>query len=396
MDLSWIKEKGKTKSSWLNPVYLKIAAQKKFNQQAKQDYAGQTPNIFVGRFGYPNISVGFLNTEHYKENDDVKLWKQGGYSIPKIIDLRTNLINAPFKTTIKDFNNKLLIMAQEVSQAQKPVDVEVNLTKKPTFSLSLNQEAAPHGPTVAFKKVEVTENVAVPKAIDKVVSDIDLKAADAITALYTKGYDEHALTKLISVGNLGVKPQRKLVPTRWAITATDDILGKTLIEEIKQFQSYEYTTYFGSYLGNYYLILLFPEIWEYELFETIIIEDAPFSTDYEPYTGRKEYAHTTAGGYYTVRLAILEKLKELKRQASVLALRFIDPREYVAPLGVWVTREAARNAMQSKPLMFGSQDLMLIYAKHLIKKKFNFNVDNLLKQSILLKNKKTQKKLTAF
>lgn len=396
MDLSWIKEKGKTKSSWLNPIYLKIAAQKKFNQQAKQDYAGQTPNIFVGRFGYPNINVGFLNTEFYNENDDVKLWKNKAYTIPKIIDLRTNLINAPFKTSIKDFNNKLIGMAQEVSQAQKPVDVEVNLTKKPTFSLRLNQEAAPHGPTVAFKKVAVTENVAIPKAIDAAVSATDVKAADALTVLYKKGYDEHALIKLISVGNLGVKTQRKLVPTRWAITATDDVLGKHLIEEVKAFQTYDYTVYFGSYLGNYYLILCFPDVWEYELFETIIVEDAAFSTDYESYAGRKEYAHATAGGYYTVRLAVLEQLKKLKRQAAVLALRFIDPSEYVAPLGVWVTREAARNTMASKPLLFGSQELMLTYVRHLVRKKFNFNADTLLQRSILLKNRKMQKKLGEF
>jgi hypothetical protein len=268
--------------------------------------------------------------------------------------------------------------------------------KKPSFSLSFNQKAAPHGPNVKFKKVQITENVNVKRHIDKVVSDTDLKAADALTYLYKKGYDEHALIKLISVGNLGIKPQRKLVPTRWSITATDDILGKNLISQIKDYQWYDYAAYFGSYLGNYYLILCFPDAWEYEIFETITIEDASFSTDYEPYEGRKKYAFDVTGGYYTVRLAILEKLKELKRQSSVLALRFINPAEYIAPLGVWVTREASRNAMQNKPITFASKELMLVYAKHLIKKKFNVNINNILGASILLKNQKTQKKLTDF
>lgn len=396
MDLSWIKDKGKTIPHRLNPIYAKIAAQKKFNERAKQDYMAETPNIFIGRYGYPNINVGFLNAQDYNEHDNVKHWKEQAFSIPKIIDMRTNLINAPFKNQIKSFNNKLIEMAQEVSQASKPIDIEVNLTKKPKFSLSFNQKAAPHGPNVKFKKVQITENVNVKRHIDKVVSDTDLKAADALTYLYKKGYDEHALIKLISVGNLGIKPQRKLVPTRWSITATDDILGKNLINQIKDYQWYDYAAYFGSYLGNYYLVLCFPDAWEYEIFETITVEDAAFSTDYEPYEGRKKYAFDVTGGYYTVRLAILEKLKQLKRQASVLTLRFINPAEYIAPLGVWVTRESARNAMEDKPLIFGSMELMLTYVRHFVKKKFNMDVNKILNRSILLKNRNKQKKLTEF
>ena len=396
MDLSWIKDKGKTLPNRLNPVYVKIAAQKKFNQRAKQDYMGQAPNIFVGRFGYPNINVGFLNTEQYNENDNVLHWKKQAFSIPKIIDLRTNLINAPFKNQIKSFNNKLIDMAQEVSQASKPVDVEVNLTKKPKFSLSLNQRAAPHGPNVKFKKVQLTENVNVKRHIDKVVSDTDLKAKDALTYLYKKGYNEHALIKLISVGNLGIKPQRKLVPTRFSITAVDSTVGNDIVKKIKDYAVYDYVIYFGSYLGNYYLILCFPDVWEYELFENITLEGAPFSTDHEPYEGRKKYVEQTAGGFYSCRLAILEKLKEIKRQSSVLALRFINPSEYIAPLGVFVVREATRNTMQSKPLIFGSMELMLTYVKHFVRRKFNMNIDRTFQESILLQNQKRQVKLTKF
>ena len=71
-----------------------------------------------------------------------------------------------------------------------------------------------------------------------------------------------------------------------------------------------------------------------------------YMTDYEPYSGRKRYAENCAGGFYSVRLAILEKLKKMRRQASVLALRFITG-EYFAPLGVWVTRFAARRALKN-------------------------------------------------
>ena len=88
-------------------------------------------------------------------------------------------------------------------------------------------------------------------------------------------------------------------------------------------------------------------------------------------------------------------MKELKRQGSCLALRFITP-EYNIPLGVWVTREAARKALLEKAITFSDESLMLNYARLLVRRKLGFEIDSLLSESKLLKNKKTQKKLSEF
>ena len=196
------------------------------------------------------------------------------------------------------------------------------------------------------------------------------------------------------MGTLGLKKDRKLVPTRWSLTATHDIIGKHLINQIKDYNTIDYTAFFGGYLGNYYLILCFPEVWSYELFE-MYVKSPNYTTDYESYSGRKNYAEATAGGYYTVRMGVLEKLRELKRQGTVLALRFITD-EYTMPLGVWVTLEATRKAMNSKPMQFSSKELMLEYAKKVALKKFNFNLHKILEKSILLKSINQQSKLIKF
>ena len=392
----WIKDKGR-KKPYLNPISVKLSSQKKFNEKAKQDFFGQAPNIFVGRFGYPNINVGILSTEEYNQHDNIPLWSKEKYSIPKIIDLRTNLINSSFKAQIKGSRDKWTELSQEIAMASNPADVEISLSKKPNFLLSAHQTETPHGPNVQLKKATLTENPKIPTKVDKIVSDTDYKAAPAIAELSEKGFDEHYLTRLLTAGTLGVKMQRKLVPTRWGITAVDDTIGKRLTNEIHNYNHLEdYCAYFGNHLGNYYLFLFFPEAWSYELFEMIIQEGTSFSTDHESYKGRKYYAHNTAGGYYTVRLAALEKLKQLKKQASVLALRFIDATEYIAPLGVWVTREASRNAASNQPIKFSSKELMLEYARKLAKKKFNMDIDHILKQSILLKEINQPKLLSFF
>lgn len=88
-------------------------------------------------------------------------------------------------------------------------------------------------------------------------------------------------------------------------------------------------------------------------------------------------------------------MKELKRQGAALVLRLITP-EYNVPLGVWVCREACRKALGEKPLSFGSEELMLKYCRELVQRKLGFEIDLLLKESKLLKEKKKQKKLTDF
>src|SRR3989338_361238 len=206
---------------------------------------------------------------------------------------------------------------------------------------------------------------------------------------------------MFSVGTMGLKPNRKLVPTKWSITATDDTLGKHVIDEIKDFPHMNFQAYFGGYLGNYYLILFFPDIFSYELFETYtssshkFTDSMRFMTDHETYEGRKSYAEETSGGYYTVRLAIAEKLKSLKRQGLAIALRFITD-EYTMPLGVWVTREATRKTLEGKGIEFASKDLMLEYARKLIRKRFNANADQIFARSVLLKGMKEQRKLGQF
>ncbi|MBS3127009.1 hypothetical protein J4228_02475 [Candidatus Woesearchaeota archaeon] len=383
----------------------KLQVQKQF----KQDFYGSAPAPFIGRFGYPCVNIGILSPQFVgdmSEYDSPRIWREHNAAIGEIATKRYGLVNSRTTWNIKDVhqgNGRFFDIVQEVGMAKKAVDVEVSLTKPPTLSLTTEKEIIPFGPASMVRKARLTENTTVDSRVEKMVSDTDLKAAPALASLYKKGFEENTLSKLISVGNLGLKQNRKLVPTRWSITAVDDTIGKQLIAEIKDFPIGEYSCYFGGGWGNYYVLLFFPEIWSYELFETYLASDVNpwskrgymYSTDYEEYNGRKTYADETAGGYYACRLPVLEKLKELKRQGTVLALRFITS-EYNIPLGVWVCREATRKSLAEKPLIFASEDEMLSYAINLIQNRFQFDLHILLKESRLLKQKKQQAKLTDF
>ena len=76
-------------------------------------------------------------------------------------------------------------------------------------------------------------------------------------------------------------------------------------------------------------------------------------------------------------------------------VRFETP-EYTDSLGVWVVRSAARKAMENKALEFESREKMLDYVKKEIIGRFKFNMERVYKQSLLLNELKTQKKLFEF
>ena len=138
--------------------------------------------------------------------------------------------------------------------------------------------------------------------------------------------------------------------------------------------------------------MVFPEFWRYELFEGYLprslwnpYQEIKFATDDESYFGRKNYAGFTEGGYYASGLGLLEHLAKIKKQASSLMIRFETP-EYDMPLGVFVVRNAARKTLANNPLIFESKEQLLEKTKELIRMKFNYNIENIFKQSKLLKS----------
>ncbi len=376
-----------------------------------KDFSGNSPpSVFVGsKLHYPNVNVGILSPPEKLQDawlyDAQNYWAANNYTIEDIVQFRSSLINSRFRSNVyyKNSDTKLLELAQEIAMASKPVDLEINLKNKIKFKMEYNSILMPMGPRATLQKVRITENTKIAGKVDKVVSDTDLKAADAITYLYKSEFDESTLSKLLSIGVLGIKKHRKLVPSRWSITSVDDTLAKSMLVDVKRYDTIQdYTLFFGHHLGNYYFIMLFPRLFSYELFEMYIPgsswnpgKEIAAATDYEDIFGRKTYASNTVGGYYAAKLPIVQYLSRIKKQASVLAIRFETP-EYWRALGVWVVRAASRKTMSSQPMHFDSMQSMLEFVKDVSRKRFNYDLNNILSKSRLLENIKNQPTLFDF
>jgi hypothetical protein len=327
----------------------------------KTHFSGASPpEIFVGRIGYPFVNSGILSpTTH--ENTTIlsfpEQWIKNNLTIEKILEMRAQLIYGRSQSHIKS-QNKLKQTTQELALSSKPVSTEVFLKKPPTLNFTASKLFQVITNPAPIKRAILEENPKVEKKVDYLTSDYDVKAATALKELYKAKIITSHLQKLLSAGLLGVKPARKMAPTRWAITAVDDTLGKYLLEKIRYYSEINQIQLFHhDYNGNHFEVLLLPGNWSFEVIEVsfpgstwneAVKKDYEiFMKDYESFFPRKKYAKNVVGAYYTDRLAVCEYLEKIKHQASVLVLHEELP-EYYAPLGVGIIRESLRK-MFSNP-----------------------------------------------
>lgn len=278
--------------------------------------------------------------------------------IGEIIRARSSLVRSETKVVIKEAESpgSLLALMQQIALSAAPVSTEVSFSRPPRGRLVFDGVLSPSGPSGELEKMQITGNPVIPRKVDQIAEDRGASAAVAASELYACGIGTDHISRMLSLGLLG--RERKLVPTRWSITASDDMIGKHLKESVLDRPLVnDYYLYGGQYLGNHFEILLFPRSFSFELVEiwmarSVWAEEGFIGGDREEATAKKEYS-TLAGGYYAARLAVLEHLAGKGRQAAALAVREISE-AYWAPLGVWVVREVARAAMRSQPVRYSS------------------------------------------
>jgi len=330
------------------PIFEQVKIQS--SVELPDHFFGPSPSVFVGWQNYPRVYAGPLSLNFEPEDsllyDNPKQWY--GFDFPEIVDLRSSLIRSREKVNV----NAPIGNTQLLALAKTPPDIEVILKKKPKFNIVFSAIAQPMGPSGVIKKLKIADNISVEKSVEYVTSD-EIKAQDAVWILYSSGIDVYTISRLMSAGLLGLR--KKMVPTRWSITTVDNILSNILIEKVKELPVLdEYTVFSNEYLGNHFEILFMPQRWEYEQLEawvpntfwTFGMTEARIIGEHETYTGRSDYAIREGGGYYAVRLGALEKLHQLKRQATVLVFRETTP-EYFLCVGVWECRENVRNARKT-------------------------------------------------
>ncbi|MDW0119854.1 MAG: hypothetical protein QOK64_04965 [Nitrososphaeraceae archaeon] len=357
------------------------------------------PSLFVGEYGYPHVRVGPMVPPYHGDTsilDNPELWL--GKSLEEIVNYRINLLKGTMIHNVSKISDRYIESLQDLALSKRAVDSTMTFEKTPSQYLNemvlskSNPEEIPtvfSAPVSEFKIYPSTSDV----KIEKKYYDGDLLASDAVVELYENNVDITRIAKVLSIGMLGRKKNRKLVPTKWSITAADDIVSMNLLKKIKDNTVLDcHLVFYFNHLGNYYSIIFIPDdVWNFEMIESWIDTNGRvhIGSDYE--SGKNiEHYPSIAGAYFAARLAAAEYLFKKRKKSSVLILREIHP-EYFMSLGVWQIREGIRESLKSKGKTFETFDSALKYGVS----KTSLSINEWIKNSSIIRNKK-QKRISDY
>ena len=321
------------------------------------------PSVFIGSWNYPQVFAGPMIAPLHGDTmimDQPESWIAENKSQEEIIRYRLNLVRGKQKVKVTHLHQRFIGKLRDIALSSRSLESQAEFQQAPR-GVTFSHDHAPFGPSAPLERLEV-ENSRWDHHLEKAYYDDDLLAADAVGRLHERGLPFSSIEKAFSLGSFGIGKRRRLVPTRWAITACDSTLARRLLHNVRACEPIDSVQVreFSS-LNNYYAVLLLPTAWQYEWMEAFLRilgrEELIFS-DYENNGGKKGYSRV-GGCYYSCKMAVLEALAREKKQAGAIVLREAYP-GYV-PLGVFNVRENVRNAMLQPGQEFESMKTALQY-----------------------------------
>ncbi len=305
------------------------------------------PSVFVGEAGYPRVRVGPMIPPRLGDTsilDAPERW--AGLTLQDIVSHRLSLVRGVRSIPVGATTGTYIEELQGLAMGERPTDSEIAISGGFKLTNTTDGHSAPFGPVGNIKNMHIS-SVTANRQIQRQYYDTDVGTAQAILELYRSDIDISRIQKCMSIGMLGRK--RRLVPTKWSITATDDTISAHLVRNVQEcplIDSYRVFRY--EHLGNTYSVILYPNVWAFGFSEAWYVGKTPvFGSDYEDGSGFRGYPNT-AGAYFASRLAVAEYLERRHLQATAIVLREIAP-SYSIPVGVWQVREGVRHAMRGKP-----------------------------------------------
>ncbi|HEU4468289.1 MAG TPA: hypothetical protein VFR61_04560 [Nitrososphaeraceae archaeon] len=357
------------------------------------------PSLFVGEYGYPHVRVGPMVPPYHGDTsilDNPELWL--GKSLEEIVNYRINLLKGTMIHNVSKISDRYIESLQDMALSKRAVDSTMTFEKTPSQYLNemvLSKSDLEEIPTVFSAPVSDFKiySSTTDEKIEKKYYDGDLLASDAVVELYDNNVDITRIAKVLSIGMLGRKKNRKLVPTKWSITAADDIVSMNLLKKINDNSILDcYLVFDFNHLGNYYSIIFIPDdVWNFEMIESWIDTNGRvhIGSDYESGKNIDHYP-SIAGAYFAARLAAAEYLFKKRKKSSVLILREIHP-EYFMSLGVWQIREGIRESLKWKGKKFETFDSALKYGVS----KTSLSINEWIKNSSIMRNK-NQKRISDY
>lgn len=223
------------KREFLNKTKIEFYKElKKYQQELKptKEIEGFGASAIVGEKNYPNLKVHNVSNSNednsfFKTSDIVKR----DYS--DIIKLKArNILGSTNDTYIKKTNDRINKELQDIYKSKNAIEFNSEFENELRFDKVLvNKVSGIVGSRNPLLSLKANENTSTSKKIEKYTAN-DIKSREAIISLYEKGVNEHQIINLLALGSFGMQMNKKMVPTRWAITAYDQTIEKHLHKKL--------------------------------------------------------------------------------------------------------------------------------------------------------------------
>jgi len=342
------------KGAYLRQITTSLSTQMRSVEVGREMEGSSPPSVFIGSHAYPKVYAGPIIADLHGDTrimDAPESWIPTGTTQEEIIRYRLSLVRGKQRVVADDIDNPFVEKLQEIALSSSSVESEVTF-ETPPAGMMFSEESSPHGPSARMEYFEI-EKGRWDRDLERVYYDTDLGASGAVIDLHRQGVPFSSIQKAFSAGAIGAGRKRKLVPTRWSITACDTMLGDHLLSRVRRNSPIDcYRVHEFDSLNNHYAVMLMPTAWQYEWIEAFIHvlgkEEMIFADHEGP---RKKQGYSPVGGcYYSCRMAVLDALATEGKQAGAIILR--EARRGYIPLGVFNVRENVKHAMASEPKVF--------------------------------------------
>lgn len=371
-----------SKKQYLNKTKLKFYQElKKIQKDFKptKETQGFGGYAIIGEKNYPN-----LQTYNISNEEKLSSYKNTAQNVKQNYDniikqKAKNIFGTTREQHIKQTTSKINEELQNIYKSKKEVEFTTHYSKELQFNkISMNSTHGIMGSNNQVNKINANQNTSTSKQIEK-FADNEEKAKNAIISLYEREVNEHQIINLLALGTFGLQSNKKLVPTRWAITAYDQTLEKHLHQKIIKYNPLNsYEIYHHKDKGNEFIIILFPEPFQAQVTEKF---EGGLEEDYVSHNNKLQTKEPMcSGGYYATKLPVFEQLNQRKKQSAYISIRII--KDYELPLGVVFVRESVRTALKNQIFKTSNKQEMLKFLFENYKNHFELYLKSKFKKEI--------------
>jgi hypothetical protein len=219
------------------------------------------PGIFTESSRYPIMWAGVLGTVQPSEwlsiFDHPEAWR--GLDRKAILRMRQQLYRFVLPVDAKEMTpHSVVDSLQTVALSVSPIAIEVDSPHLPRSELKGIGGQSPMGQLIKCKSLEIVSNPEISR-VAKRICDKDVPSAESVWQLLDYDYTLDQVARMMSVGLLGHKKRRRLVPLRSAYKAViDSYLTNAVMNLVESPLSSSIRLHASTLHGDSFTVLLRP------------------------------------------------------------------------------------------------------------------------------------------